>query len=229
MTSFDVIDHCKKLCQPYTTVYGSPIKIGHAGTLDPFASGVLIVGFGKALKSFHTDFLTCDKTYEVTAQCGLLTDTLDHTGSHIQKEHVSDHVCNNIKKVIASFKRSYAQTPPLYSALKYKGKPLYEYARNNLIPLNELHNIARHKSRHVNIYELTLISCDAHTFSYKAHVSSGTYIRALSNDIAQRAGTYATTIHLKRTSVGAYSINQAHPLKNLQSYHDISAKIILPD
>jgi len=191
-------------------------KVGHTGTLDPLATGVLVVCVGKATKL--VDLLTCEhKEYEAEITLGIDTDTYDITGNII-KEETPDVSKEEIIEVLNSFIGEYEQEVPIYSAVKINGKKLYEYARNNesvILP-----------KRLVKIDNLELISDikyinDRVIFKIKTSVSKGTYIRSLVHDIALKLNTIGVMSSLKRTKLGNFSIEQC---KNIE---DISLKDIV--
>src|SRR5579872_1909126 len=123
ISSYGCINHIKRIIK-------QKIKIGHAGTLDPFASGLLIVALGREATRQIDHFMTMEKTYVATGKCGELTDTLDLTGTVVSTTAVIPTE-EEIKTALASFGSSYEQIPPLYSALKYQGNPLYALVRHN--------------------------------------------------------------------------------------------------
>ena len=171
-------------------------KVGHTGTLDPLATGVLVVTIGKCTKL--TDYLTSSyKEYIAEFELGYLTDTLDNTGNILKK---SEHKVSKeeIIKVTNSFKKKYNQQVPLYSAVKINGKKLYEYARNNI-------DIAL-PSRIVDIKEIEVLNIEEQKITIKCLVSKGTYIRSLIRDIGNELNTYATMTSLIRTKQGIFDI-----------------------
>ena len=185
-------------------------KVGHTGTLDPIATGVLVVLIGKytSLSEVITGY---DKIYEAEVELGLLTDTLDSTGN-ILKNKEAIFSKEEIIKVLNSMVGTYEQEVPIYSAVKVNGKKLYEYARNG-----EDVNLPK---RTVEIKEITLISDieleNGHTkFRFRTTVSKGTYIRALINDMAKKLNTYGTMTNLRRIRQGKFDIKDAVTLKDL--------------
>jgi len=184
------------------------LKIGHAGTLDPFASGLLIIALGREATRLISRVMVMEKTYVATGKCGELTDTLDLTGTVVA---TSDKIPTKqeLQQALDSFGSSYEQIPPLYSALKYQGKPLYLLARKKMIEQEQLQEIADNKRRIVQLYDKRLLSYEPPFFTIQARVSCGTYIRTLINDIAVRAGSCATTYELARTSIGPFGLDQA--------------------
>lgn len=177
-------------------------KVGHAGTLDPLATGLLVIGVGKATKIL--DLLTLDtKEYIATVKMGLATDTLDITGKVIQKKEDFTVNKEKIEKVFKKFLGTYLQTVPKYSAVKIKGKKLYEYARSEkevVLP-----------KRNVTIYSLSLLEYDMkkQEFTFKALVSKGTYIRSLISDIGNCLGIPCTMKKLVRTKSGKFNIQDS--------------------
>lgn len=229
ITSYGCIAYLKRILK-------QKMRIGHAGTLDPFASGLLIVALGREATRLISRVMVMEKTYVATGKCGELTDTLDYTGAVVQTIAIIPSE-EDIKKSLVSFGSSYEQTPPLYSALQHQGERLYALARQNSMNLEELQKIAESKKRVVQLYELQLLSYESPQFTIKARVSHGTYIRTLVNDIAvracpselverSRAGSCATTYQLARTAIGSFNLDQATDLHAIQSVDDINRLII---
>ena len=181
-------------------------KVGHTGTLDPIAEGVLVITVGKCTKL--CDYLTSEyKEYIAEFDLGYLTDTLDNTGKIIKK---SDKLVNEekIKEAINNFKGKYEQVVPLYSAVKINGKKLYEYARNNI-------EVTLPK-RVVDIKEIELLSI-TDTIKIRCLVSKGTYIRSLIRDIGEYLGTYATMTSLIRTKSGEFNIENSYSINDIKN------------
>ena len=175
-------------------------KMGHVGTLDPFADGLLLVLIDKGTKiSPYLEIM--DKEYFATLKLGVLTDTADLTGKVIEKKEVPELSKDKIKEIFASMLGEQYQLPPMYSAIKVNGKQLYKYARSG-------EEIEREKRR-INIYSLELINYTKDTITFVTRVSKGTYIRTLGEDIASKLGTVGHLIALTRTKVGPYSLNNA--------------------
>ncbi len=172
-------------------------KAGHTGTLDPFATGLLPLCFGEATK-FSQDLLEADKTYETVVHLGVTTDTGDTEGRIIAEHPVAVSV-EQIEAVLAQFRGPLAQVPPMYSALKRDGKPLYEYARAGITLEREARNIV--------IHELTLLEYAAPLLRLRVACSKGTYIRVLGEDIGHALGCGAHLNALRRTRVGALSLS----------------------
>ncbi|MBD3272863.1 tRNA pseudouridine(55) synthase TruB [Candidatus Dependentiae bacterium] len=218
ISSYDCIRHLKRIIK-------RKIKIGHAGTLDNFATGLLIIGIGRKATKNMDIFLNSDKEYFVTGKFGVLTDTLDITGE-ILKEKSKIILINELKETIKNFPNKYIQVPPIYSALKFKGKSLYKLAREKKISEKDLEKIIQTKKREVYIYKLNLINYNFPFFSLKTKVSKGTYIRSLVNDIAKELNTFATCSELKRTKIGNLSLSNSIKLNSIKTLKDIENKLI---
>ncbi len=181
-------------------------KIGHTGTLDPIASGVLVCTIGKYTKL--NDVLTSKyKEYIATMELGYLTDTLDNTGTVLKE---SDDIPNEglIREVILSYKKKYMQEVPIYSSVKVNGRKLYEYARNNEpveLPIKE-----------VDIKELEILSINDREIVFKTLVSKGTYIRSLIRDIGEDLGCHATMTDLIRTKQGKFNIEDTYTIDEIK-------------
>jgi tRNA pseudouridine55 synthase len=201
------------------------LRIGHAGTLDPFASGLLIIAIGREATRLLSACMAMEKTYVAKGKCGELTDTLDCTGQVVM---TSDTIPSEqaLRQSLESFGSSYEQIPPLYSALKHQGRPMYLLARNKLIDEEQLQDVADAKRRTIQLYDKHFLSYDPPYFTIQVRVSQGTYIRTLINDIAVRAGSCATTYALTRTSIGPFTLADAVDLHAITSIDDLNARII---
>lgn len=197
-TSHDVVAILRKIA--------GQKKIGHTGTLDPDATGVLPVCLGRATKV--CDLLTDhDKTYETVLLLGKTTDTQDISGE-ILKEHPTDHLNEvEVTKVIENFKGTYDQIPPMYSALKVNGKKLYELAREG--------KTVERKSRKVTIYQIHIKKIQLPRVRMEVTCSKGTYIRTLCHDIGNRLGTGGCMEELTRTKVGRFELKDSLKLEEL--------------
>ena len=196
-------------------------QIGHTGTLDPLATGILVCLIGRATKLANI-LTNQDKEYIASFKLGLLTDTLDITGKVLKKENfIYDK--KDIIKAINSFKGTYNQEVPAYSAVKIKGKKLYEYAR-----LNEEIELPK---REINIYDIKLLSIKGDIITIKTKVSKGTYIRSLIRDIGVYLGTYATLTDLERTTLGQFNIKDSNTIDDVvnNKYHFYSVLNLLKD
>jgi tRNA pseudouridine55 synthase len=180
-------------------------KAGHTGTLDPFATGLLPLCFGEATK-FAQDLLDAEKTYETTVHLGITTTTGDTEGELIATKRVEVDQ-EQIDAVLARFRGPIDQVPPMYSALKRDGRPLYEYARAGITLERE--------ARRIIIHELTLLSWQAPFLRLSVTCSKGTYIRVLGEDIGAALGCGAHLNALRRTAVGALSVAEALTLEQL--------------
>lgn len=198
MTSFDVVHEVSH-------IFGIK-KVGHTGTLDPMAEGVLVVAIGKATKI--VELLTAyNKEYVAGVLLGVSTDTLDITGKVIDTKPVN--MSFDIEKELLNYKKTYMQEVPNYSAVKVAGKKLYEYARNN-------EKIELPK-KSVTIFDISLINVDTDTFIFKTTVSKGCYIRSLIRDIGLDLNTYATMTKLVRTRQGKFSLDDAYYLDDIKN------------
>lgn len=197
ITSFDVVSKCRKALQTK--------KVGHTGTLDPLATGVLVVCIGKATKL--VELLTCDdKIYEVEMKFGIKTDTGDITGSVIREENVNVSK-ENLEEVLKTFIGKQKQIPPMYSAIKKDGVKLYELARKGI-------EIER-EERDIEIFDISDVSLEGNILKYKAHVSKGTYIRVLCEDIAEKLGTCGTMTKLNRIKSGRFSLYESCKIEEI--------------
>ncbi|MEG1047917.1 MAG: tRNA pseudouridine(55) synthase TruB [Bacilli bacterium] len=190
-------------------------KVGHTGTLDPLATGVLVIALNKGTKIVEL-LTSVDKEYIAEFEFGTLTDTLDNTGNILSSENTnfSEYdILNTLKKCTGE----YEQTVPIYSAVKINGKKLYEYARNN-IPV-EL------PKRLVNIKELELLDIkqkeNKTVIKVRATVTKGTYIRSLGNDIASHLNTFAIMTNLRRTRQGNFKIEDAIKLEDINEFNKL--------
>ena len=182
-------------------------KVGHTGTLDPIATGVLVVCIGNTTKL--CELLTSEyKEYIATIKLGIKTDTLDTTGTIIeQKEYkVSE---SQIKETLNTFLGTSIQTTPIYSAVKVNGKKLYEYAREG--------KQVELPKREINITNIELLSYKDDEIIFKTTVSKGTYIRALIDDICTKLNTVGTMSNLQRTKQGNFSIEDSYTIEDIQS------------
>ncbi len=198
LTSRDVVN---KLNHIFSTK-----KIGHTGTLDPNATGVLVCLIGKYTKLVES-ITSYDKEYIAEIKLGIKTDTDDITGNIVYEEN-SNVTLDEIKKVLSTFPVSYNQQVPIYSAVKINGKKLYEYARENI-------DITLPK-RKVNIYSLELLSFKNNIITFKTKVSKGTYIRSLIQDICTNLNTIGTMNNLIRTKQGNFDIKDSYTLEEIE-------------
>ncbi|NLY34502.1 tRNA pseudouridine(55) synthase TruB [Advenella faeciporci] len=184
-------------------------KAGHTGTLDPFATGLLVCCFGKATK-ICGPMLNVDKKYIATLQLGSETDSGDLTGAVVQEAAgFTGITAEQLNKVLPDFLGEIQQIPPMYSALKRDGRPLYEYARQGI----ELER----EPRTITIYEINVLRVQPEMVELEVFCSKGTYIRTLAQDIGRALGCFAHLIALRRTAVGPFTIDDAIDLASLQS------------
>lgn len=182
-------------------------KAGHTGTLDPMATGLLPLTFGEATK-FSQILLDADKSYEATLRLGVETDTGDAEGMVVTEAPVAVDVAD-IERALLRFTGSIEQVPPMYSALKRDGKPLYEYARAGV-------EIER-APRQVRIHALDLVEAFGDTIRIQVDCSKGTYIRTLAADVGRTLGCGAHLVALRRTRIGPFDVRQAVALAALEA------------
>ncbi|HKJ69537.1 MAG TPA: tRNA pseudouridine(55) synthase TruB [bacterium] len=199
MTSFQVVEKVRRIT--------GEKKVGHAGTLDPVAEGVLIILVGRGATKRFQEFMTLPKTYETTIRLGMSTNTHDLDG-----EVLADHVVTvdiaQIQAALEEFRGRIQQVPPMYSAKKVSGERLYKLA-------NQGKTVEREPAE-VTIYELTLLDRAGQDVRLRVRCSKGTYIRALARDIGAELGTDAVVAQLTRTAVGQYNLDNAIPMDNLE-------------
>ena len=201
MSSCRAVEHVKRRLQVK--------KAGHAGTLDPYAEGLLIVALGKATRAL-ADLSEQDKCYEVQVRLGLRTATGDREGKVVERRDFVVPQAHTLNRVFADFIGEIEQTPPMYSALKHQGQRLYKLARADI----SVHR----KKRKVHIRALTLKQIMSDGFSFAVECSKGTYVRTLVEDIAKALNNIAYTRRLKRTAIGRFNIASAVALDCLESH-----------
>lgn len=196
MTSHDVVAVIRKK---------TGIKcVGHAGTLDPFATGLLIILIGREQTKRQSEFLNMDKTYEAVIRLGATSTTDDCMGEITISEQDSHLPENDMANTLQSFVETFDQMPPNFSAKKIKGKKAYELARKGIQP--DL------KPKKITIHSIELLSYACPLLTIRCSVSSGTYIRALARDIGAMLGCGAYCEKLIRTSIGPYKLSDARSL-----------------
>lgn len=181
-------------------------KAGHTGTLDPFATGLLPLCFGEATK-FASDLLDADKTYEATIRLGITTTTGDTEGEILERRDVNSSLAQ-IETALEKFRGPIRQIPPMYSALKRNGKPLYAYAREGVTLERE--------PREIVIYELELLEFDAPMVRIRVRCSKGAYVRVLGEDIGKVLGCGAHLTQLRRTHISQFSVDDATVLEMIE-------------
>ncbi len=200
-TSHDIVAKVKKITGE---------KVGHTGTLDPLATGVLplLIGKGTLCSKY---LMNHDKTYRVVLKLGIKKSTGDEEGEIIQEEAVEEETVKekNVQTALESFLGEQEQIPPIYSAIKVNGKKLYEYARKG--------QEVEIKPRNITIYDIKLLKIDKENYEIKFEVScsKGTYIRSLCEDIAEKIGTVGYMKELQRVQVGNFTIGQAILVEDL--------------
>ena len=199
ITSRDVVD---KVCQKLNTR-----KVGHTGTLDPIATGLMVICVNKGCKL--VELLTNhDKDYVAKVRLGIKTDTYDITGNILEENHDYELSKEHLLQVLNSFNGEYLQEVPIYSAIKVNGKKLYEYAREKKEVI-----LPRHL---VKISNMQLLDLDSDSFTFSVSVSKGTYIRSLINDISKKLNICMAMEELTRTRVGEYLLSDATSIDNLK-------------
>jgi tRNA pseudouridine55 synthase len=181
------------------------VKSGHTGTLDPLATGLLVVLTGKFTKN-AASFLKLDKAYEVKVVLGVETDTFDREGTVLRRQD-AEVSREQLEKVLKEFSGEILQTPPPYSAKKIAGRKAYQLARKGI-------SVDMPPSR-VSIHSLDLKEFRFPYFTIACEVSSGFYVRSLAHDIGEKLGVGATVTHVRRTRVGPYRVEQAKPLEEI--------------
>ena len=180
-------------------------RVGHSGTLDPMATGLLTVFVGRATRAVQFAE-TYNKRYVASLRCGYSTDTQDTSGRVTAQTGISPTEAE-LTDVLPEFTGEISQIPPMYSAIKVSGKKLYELARKG--------ETVERKPRTVNISELSLVGHDGDDFVLSVSCSKGTYIRTLCNDIGERLGCLACMGALRRTNAGPFDVRGAHPLSEI--------------
>jgi tRNA pseudouridine55 synthase len=182
-------------------------KVGHGGTLDPFASGVLPICIGEGTKVLPF-LLDADKAYEAVVRFGVETDTLDRTGQTVAEHSIASLSAASVEAALAGFRGPIAQVPPMYSALKRDGRPLYSYARAG--------ETVERAARTVTIHDLAMVAFDLPDRAHlRIRCSKGTYIRSLAADLGTRLGVGAHLVELRRTASGPFRLDQAITLDAL--------------
>lgn len=197
MTSHDVVNRVRKLCHTK--------KVGHCGTLDPDATGVLVLCIGKATKALQF-LMSENKEYVATLSLGQATDTYDSSGKVIKEKEFQG--IEHLDEVVQSFIGQQLQMPPIYSAIKVKGKKLYEYAREN--------KEVQIEPRPITIHQIEILKQYDHFIEMKVSCSKGTYIRSLCVDIAEKLGYPGHMSHLIRTKSGQFCLENCYSLEDIE-------------
>jgi tRNA pseudouridine55 synthase len=197
-TSFDVVREVKKLVRD--------AKVGHSGSLDPFATGVLVIMLGKATKLSGL-LLNADKRYRAVVQLGESTDTMDVTGQVLKSQAVPSLDSKQIEAVLQSFEGEWLQTPPMYSAKKLHGVRLYDLARQNIW--------VKRQPIPVQLYEVRLLKWESPCLELEVHCSKGTYVRSLADEIGKRLGTVGFLKELRRLACGNFTLMDSLTIDDL--------------
>lgn len=217
VTSNGILQQVKRL-------YGAA-KAGHTGALDPLATGVLPLCFGEATK-FSQMMLDSDKAYIATARLGVRTETGDSEGAVVEEKPVpADLSASSLEPILDQFRGDIQQVPSMYSALKHKGRPLYEYAREGI-------EVER-PARPVTIYELTLLDVRENELDIAVSCTKGTYIRSLVEDIGEALGCGAHVSALRRTMASGFTLSNVHKVPDLEAMRErgesLDGLLVAPD
>ena len=199
-TSFYVVKNIRRIIKDK--------KVGHGGTLDPFAEGVLIIGTGKDTKKL-SNIINDEKVYIAGLELGIKTNTLDPEGKIIIKKNIPVLTKDEIKTVLESFLGESLQVPPMFSAKRINGQRLYKLARRNI-------KIKREPIK-INISDIALIDYKENIITFSVRCSKGTYIRVLGKDIAEKLNTVGYLKSLKRTNVGQFSIKDSIKIESFEA------------
>ncbi len=202
MTSHDVVDVVRRRFKMK--------RVGHSGTLDPVATGVLVVLLGKATKLFG-QFVHFDKTYEATLRLGVVTDTGDAEGVVVKERDPRAVAADEVRRVFAAFIGQRQQVPPMVSAIKHKGQRLYELARRGI-------QVER-APRPIKIYELFITRLDLPDVDFTVRCSKGTYVRRLGEEIGEALGVGGFISRIRRTALGPFCIADAVSLDDIDESH----------
>jgi tRNA pseudouridine55 synthase len=197
-TSFDIVRRIKNRI---------PLKVGHAGTLDPFASGVLLVCLGSATARV-AELMDGKKEYTGRIALGLLTDTLDVSGKVIQTEMVPSFTHSDLEQIAKQFTGRLEQTAPCYSALKVSGTPMHKLARKGVQ--------VEPKTRTVHIHEFIIAHQGANFIDFRVVVSKGTYVRSVARDFAEKLGTIGFLQKLTRTRIAEWTLRDAIEINTIE-------------
>tara|TARA_A100001234_G_scaffold180336_1_gene162827 strand:+ start:579 stop:1232 length:654 start_codon:yes stop_codon:yes gene_type:complete len=198
-TSFDIVKKVKRIT--------GHKKVGHGGTLDPFASGVLIIGTENDTKNL-SEITRSNKSYQAELLLGMKTNTLDPEGKIIDKKPIPKLNEHMLLKILKTFEGRQKQIPPMFSAKKIRGVKLYKLARKNIvIERNEVD---------IEIYEMSLVKFSIDKIIFNVSCSKGTYIRVLASDIAEKIGTVGYLVNLERTRVGNYLIRDSKSIEDFE-------------
>jgi tRNA pseudouridine55 synthase len=212
LTSHDVVDRVRRR-------FGFK-KVGHCGTLDPAATGLLILVLERATK-LQDRLMSADKTYEGAMLLGVSTDSQDADGKVIAEKPVPPLTAEDIETVFARFRGDIQQVPPMVSAVKHQGTPLYKLARKG--------QTVEREARLVHVYDLRVLGLELPRITFRAVCTKGTYVRTLCSDIGDTLGCGAHLFELRRTRSGKFDVNDAHTLDEiLQRTRDQLKEFIIP-
>ena len=201
LTSHDVVDRLRRH-------FGFK-KVGHCGTLDPAATGLLIIVLERATK-LQANLMSADKTYEGMMRLGIATDSQDADGAVIAEKPVSPLAEADIEAVLAKFRGDIQQIPPMVSAIKHEGTPLYKLARKG--------KTVERKPRLVHIYDFRLLKLELPCIHFRVSCTKGTYVRTLCHDIGEQLGCGAHLAALRRTRSGEFDVKHARTLDELLTF-----------
>jgi len=206
ISSFGVVSRVKRILKMK--------KVGHAGTLDPFATGLLIICAGRPATKLISQFMDGVKEYEATLKLGVETETMDPEGNEISRQPVGTLAEDEIIRCLGEFKGSQMQQPPIYSALKHKGKPLYYYARKGIEVKKDPREVIIHTLERIGDGDL---KGDHPELKIRVVCSKGTYIRVLGSDIGKALGSGACLTELRRTKSGVFSVENSLTAEDFQA------------
>ncbi len=215
-TSFDVVNKIRSAIRHRANI--KKIKVGHTGTLDPFATGLLIICTGKMTKKIQS-FMELTKQYQAIYEFGKESDSYDVTGSFLKEEDITEMPLDRIKHVIQKqFIGRIEQIPPMFSAKKVNGQRLYKLARKG--------KTVERQKRAIQIDQYDVINYQHPEIEVLITCSKGTYIRSLAHDLGQALNTIAYCKTLKRTAIGKYHLNQALTLENWLAQFDLNNAVV---
>lgn len=200
LTSHDVVDRLRRHFQFH--------KVGHCGTLDPMATGLLVIVLERATK-LQARLMSDDKTYEGTLRLGVATDSHDADGAVLAEQPVPALTAAQLEATLAQFRGDIQQVPPMVSAIKHQGTPLYKLARKG--------QTIEREPRLVHIYDLRVLALNLPDIRFRCVCTKGTYVRTLCHDIGQQLGCGGHLADLRRTRSGAFDVQDARPLADLLS------------
>ena len=206
-TSFDIV---KKIRSSIKKKYNlKKLKVGHAGTLDPLATGLMIICTGQKTKTIE-NFLNLNKKYSATVKLGAVTDSYDRETIERDKKNLTDIELKKIRKIVLGFIGEYEQSPPIFSAIKLDGEPLYKKARRG--------EVISVKKRKVVVEDLEIKEIKLPFVTLNVQCSKGTYIRSLANDMGQKIGCGGYLYSLTRTDIGNFNLNDAIEISQIEHF-----------